>query len=76
MTRKDFSQFPIERNLNLNFVTMIEYDSDLNVKVAFPSDGKVKNSLAEVISKAGLRLCKIAESEKAVHVGFFYEREK
>lgn len=68
---KDFNHFSVKRDMRLNFVTMIEYDSRLKVKVAFPPDGKIKNSLGEVVSKAGFRLLKIAESEKAVQVGFF-----
>jgi len=68
---KKFSHFPISKDLSLNFVTMIEYDPKLNVKVAFPPEVKIKSTLAEVISRAGLRLAKIAESEKAAHIGFF-----
>lgn len=68
---KDFNHFSVKRDMRLNFVTMIEYDSRLKVKVAFPPEGKIKNTLGEVVSKAGFRLLKIAESEKAVHVGFF-----
>ncbi len=68
---RNFSHFPTKKDLRLNFVTMIEYDSSLDVKVAFPSGGKIKNTLAEVLSKEGTRLLKISESEKAVHVGFF-----
>jgi len=71
LTEKNFSPFPQKENLNLNFVTMIDYDSRLKVRVAFPSEKKIRNTLAEVISKAGLRLVKIAESEKAIHIGFF-----
>ncbi len=44
---RNFSHFPIKKDLQLNLVTMIEYDSSLDVKVAFPSDGKIKNTLAE-----------------------------
>lgn len=71
LTDKDFSHFPIKKDLHLNFATMIEYDSSLDVKVAFPSEGKIHNTLTEVITRAGLRMVKIAESEKAVHIGFF-----
>lgn len=71
LTDKKFEHFPRKENLNLNLVTMIDYDSHLRVKVAFPSEKKIKNTLAEVISKAGLPLVKIAESEKAIHIGFF-----
>ena len=68
---KDFSHFPVEKDLDLNFVTMIEYDSSLKVKVAFPPDGKIKNTLGEILSQAGLNVLKISESEKAIHVGYF-----
>ncbi len=73
---KDFIHFPVKRGMRLNFVTMIEYDSRLKVKVAFPPDEKIKNTLGEVVSRAGFRLLKIAESEKAVHVGFFMNGKK
>jgi 2,3-bisphosphoglycerate-independent phosphoglycerate mutase len=68
---KNFSAFPIKKDLNFNFVTMIEYDPGLRVAVAFPKQEKLKNTLAEVLSEAGLRLAKIAESEKAAHIGYF-----
>jgi 2,3-bisphosphoglycerate-independent phosphoglycerate mutase len=71
LTGKDFSAFPVKKDLNLNFVTMIEYDPGLRVGVAFPKQEKLKNTLTEVLSEAGLRLAKIAESEKAAHIGFF-----
>ncbi|NIM91775.1 MAG: sulfatase-like hydrolase/transferase [Candidatus Aminicenantes bacterium] len=71
LTAERFKHFFRRENLNLNLVTMIDYDSHLRVKVAFPSERKIKNTLAEVLSKAGLPLVKIAESEKAIHIGFF-----
>ena len=71
LTDPDFSRFPVEKNLNLHFVTMIEYDPSLRAEAAFVRGGKVTNTLAEVLSSAGFRLAKIAESEKAAHIGFF-----
>ncbi len=71
LVNRDFSHFPVNKDLHLNFVTMIEYDSSLKARVAFPPEGKIKNTLAEVLSKAGLGLLKISESEKEIHVGFF-----
>jgi len=71
LTDKRFKHFPRKDNLNLNFVTMIDYDPRLRVRVAFPSEKKIKNTLTEVISKTGIPLVKIAESEKAIHIGFF-----
>ncbi len=68
---KNFDKFDVKRDLDLNFVTMIEYASFLNVRVAFPPEGKVKNTFAEVVTKKGLSLVKVAESEKAIHVGYF-----
>lgn len=70
-TEKKFDRFKIEKNLDLNFATMIEYASSLHVRVAFPPEGEVKNTLTEVVTKNGLSLVKIAESEKAIHVGYF-----
>jgi 2,3-bisphosphoglycerate-independent phosphoglycerate mutase len=55
----------------VHFATMIEYHPDLDVQVAFPPPGSVQDTLAEVVSKAGLRQAKIVESEKAIHVSFF-----
>lgn len=71
LTRSDFAHFPVKKNLQLNFVTMIDYHPSLDVKVAFASDESVKNTLSEVLSKSGFRQLKIAESEKAIHVGYF-----
>jgi len=71
LTDPSFDQFPTDKDINLNFATMIEYSSSLDVKVAFPPDGEIKNTLTEVVSGAGMKLLKITESEKAVHVGYF-----
>ncbi len=71
LIQKEFSSFPVEKDLGLNFVTMIEYDSSLDVKVAFPPEGKIPNTLYEALSKEGLNFLKISESEKAVHIGYF-----
>lgn len=68
---KNFDKFHVKK-MNLNFVTMIEYDKNLDVKVAFPPSKKIKNTLSEVISKNGLKQIKIVESEKAVHLTYFF----
>ncbi len=68
---RDFRYFDRGQPFRLHFVTMITYDSSLNVGVAFPAEEQIRNTLVEIISKAGLRLAKVAESEKAVHIGFF-----
>jgi 2,3-bisphosphoglycerate-independent phosphoglycerate mutase len=71
LTDRYFPHFPVNKNLHLNFVTMIDYNPSLDVKVAFPSEGPLRQTLCEVLSKAGICLAKIAESEKAIHVGYF-----
>jgi 2,3-bisphosphoglycerate-independent phosphoglycerate mutase len=71
LTDPHFSHFPTAENLELNFVTMIGYAPDLSVRVAFPREEKIQKTLAEVLSRTGRRFLKIAESEKAPHIGFF-----
>ncbi len=53
------------------FVTMIEYAQDLPVKVAFPPEGEVRNTLSEVVSRHGLQQIKVSETEKSIHVSYF-----
>jgi len=55
---------------DLFVVTMGEYEENLPVTIAFPPI-KIKNSLAEVFSKEGLKQLHIAETEKYAHVTFF-----
>lgn len=69
---EDFPYFPRSKKLNLCFVTMIEYHPSLGVRVAFLPDGKIQNTLTETVTRCGLRVAKIAESEKASHIGFFF----
>jgi len=71
LTDPEFAHFQTDKNIRLNFVTMIEYSSALDVKVAFIPDGEIRNTLTEVIINAGMKLLKITESEKAIHVGYF-----
>ena len=70
-TNPDFNEFPTKKPLNLSFSTLIEYESSLKAEVAFPPIARIKNTLSEVVSKAGLPQAKIVESEKAVHLSFF-----
>lgn len=66
-----FSGFERKRVVpNINLVTFSEYDAELKCKVAFPAQ-IVRDTLAEVVSKAGLRQYHIAETEKYAHVTYF-----
>ena len=65
----DFPYFPTAGPVEL--YTMIEYHPSLKAEVVFPPEERLKNTLCEVLSKAGLRILKITESEKAIHLGYF-----
>jgi len=67
----EFDAFPTGLSSVARFATMIEYDRDLPVRVAYPPEGPVHDTLSEVVSKAGLRQIKIAETEKVIHLSFF-----
>ena len=76
LTDPCFAEFPIDRNLAVNFATMIEYGKGLNVQVAFPQEGVLSDTLSDVIAAHGLTQAKITEAEKAVHVSFFFNGKK
>jgi len=59
-----------KRILNINLATITEYDKSFNYPVLFRKDSP-KNTLAEVISRSGLRQLHTAETEKYAHVTFF-----
>jgi 2,3-bisphosphoglycerate-independent phosphoglycerate mutase len=56
--------------VNVNLATITEYDKSFKYPVLFKKDSP-KNTLAEVISKKGLRQFHTAETEKYAHVTFF-----
>ena len=58
------------RDVAVNVATMTEYDKSFTYPVLFKKDAPT-NTLAEVISKAGLRQFHTAETEKYAHVTFF-----
>lgn len=68
---KEFDGFERE-TLNLQYVTMTEYDSTLEgVDVAFGPE-VLTNTFGEYISNKGLNQLRIAETEKYAHVTFFF----
>ena len=66
----EFDKFPRVEIKDFLMVTMMEYEKDLPVEVAFPPQA-IETSLAKVVSDAGLRQLHIAETEKYAHVTFF-----
>jgi len=71
LTEKNFPHFTREKDFRLRMATMIEYDKDLPVRVAFPPIVEIRKTLCEVLDGHGLRTVKIVESEKAVHMTFY-----
>ncbi len=71
LTEEDFPHFQRRKFPKLFFVTLVAYAPSLKVKVAFPNEVELRNTLVETVCRHGLRVVKITESEKAAHLGFF-----
>ena len=66
-----FDYFPRAGFHNLDFIILTLYHEKFkDLPVAF-APSKVKNTLGEVVSRAGLRQLHVAETEKFAHVTFF-----
>jgi 2,3-bisphosphoglycerate-independent phosphoglycerate mutase len=75
LTQRDFPEQNM-KTLPLYYVTMTRYDATFkDVKVMY-EDEDVKNTLGEVVSKAGKKQLRIAETEKYPHVTFFFSGGK
>ena len=57
---------------NLRFTGMTRYESGLPIEVIFEKPPKMRDILGEVVSRAGLRQFRCAETEKFPHVTFFF----
>lgn len=70
-TNPDFDHFPRPDLSHLTFATLTLYHEKFNhLPVAFrPTKGS--NTLGEIVSRAGLRQMRVAESEKFAHVTIF-----
>ncbi len=71
LTRPSFSHFAAQR-VSVRLFTMIEYKPGLAEQVAFPPEEDIPDTISETVSRAGLKHVKIMESEKAVHLGYFF----
>ncbi len=65
-----FAEFAVEA-LNLDVRSMTSYDDDFTIPVLFPP-GKLVNIFPEVLSRAGYRQLRLAETEKYAHVTYFF----
>lgn len=59
----------------LDFVTMVQYEEELPVSVAFHPI-KIENCLGSILSKKNLSQLRIAETEKFAHVTYFFNGGK
>ncbi len=70
-TQEDFSGFPREKLGLSTYICMTEYDETFSLPIAFPPL-TLTDIFGEVISRAGLKQLRIAETEKYAHVTFFF----
>lgn len=70
-----FEKFQRPYLKNLFFVAMMEYEKNLPLEIAFPTE-TIDWPLARVIAEAGLTQLHIAETEKYAHVTFFFNGGK
>lgn len=71
LTQQDFPEHEMKA-LSLYYVTLTSYDDSFKkVAVIFNKDN-LTNTLGEVISRAGKKQIRIAETEKYPHVTFFF----
>ena len=54
-----------------DYAGMTEYDAALGLDVAYPKD-QIQESFGELVSRAGLRQFRCAETEKYAHVTYFF----
>ncbi|TVR74606.1 MAG: 2,3-bisphosphoglycerate-independent phosphoglycerate mutase [Marinilabiliales bacterium] len=77
LTQKDFPDHDM-KTMPLHYVTMTRYDDTFRgVKIMFDKEN-LTNTMGEIVSAAGLKQLRIAETEKYGHVTFFFSggREK
>jgi 2,3-bisphosphoglycerate-independent phosphoglycerate mutase len=67
----DFAAFKRTVRPKVKLVTMNQYHEDFHLPVVY-EPVQVRNNLGEVLSRAGLKQLRIAETEKYAHVTFFF----
>jgi len=71
LTQKDMPEMGMH-TIPLHYYTMTPYDATFKgLHILFDKDN-VHNTLGEIVSKAGLKQLRIAETEKYAHVTFFF----
>ncbi len=71
LTQQDFPEQDMKA-LSLHYITLTNYDDTFkNIKTIFDKDN-LEMTLGEVVSRAGKKQIRIAETEKYPHVTFFF----
>lgn len=71
LTDKDFKEFQVQKQFTMYSMTSYGEKADkCGVKCVFKQE-KIKNNLTEVITKAGGKVLKVAETTKYAHVTYF-----
>jgi 2,3-bisphosphoglycerate-independent phosphoglycerate mutase len=71
LTQPDFTGFDVSGRPSLTLATMTAYDRRIRLPVAFPPQS-MANIVGEVVSEAGMRMLRTAETEKYAHVTYFF----
>jgi len=74
LTEPTFTRFSRGPAPEIHYVCMSVYDQSLDLPAVFPQH-PVENNLGRVLSTAGLRQLRIAETEKYAHVTFFFNSQ-
>ena len=71
--RKDFDKFDRPGYTGVKFAGMLEYDGDLKIPYNYLVEPPViRNTLTEVLCKAGIREYALSETQKYGHVTYFW----
>ena len=70
-SRPGFNEFPVRTFTGLPFATMTKYEEDFANPVLFGPRPQY-DTFGEIVSKAGLRQLRLAETEKYAHVTYFF----
>src|SRR5690606_35511906 len=60
------------KKIDLQYVTLTQYERGLPVQVAVPKPPRMVNILGSYVSELGLKQFRCAETEKFPHVTFFF----
>ena len=71
LTEVEFEGFPRTPPEHLRYITFTPYDESFDFEVAFPKVN-LTHTLGEVVSRAGGRQLRAAETEKYPHVTYFF----